>query len=85
MDVGIYSVYRLYKHTFFELMTGWLEAAPGRTVELRMFAQGLIMTDEPANIKAIMSTEVRLSIHGCERSMGMSDNHDSITVSPRAT
>lgn len=40
-------------------MTSWIEAVPGRTVELRMFAQGLIITDEPANIKAIMSTEVR--------------------------
>ena len=58
IDVGIQSVYRLYKHTFFELMSSWLEAVPGRTVELRMFAQGLTMTDEPANIKAIMSTEV---------------------------
>ncbi|KAL8968767.1 MAG: hypothetical protein Q9197_004701 [Variospora fuerteventurae] len=57
LDVGIQSVWRLFRHTFFELMTGWLEAAPGRTVEVRMFAQGLIMTDEPANIKAIMSTE----------------------------
>lgn len=57
VDVGIYSVYRLLRYTFFELMSSWLEAVPGRTVELRMFAQGLVMTDEPANIKAIMSTE----------------------------
>lgn len=49
-------------------MSSWLEAVPGRTVELRMFAQGLVMTDEPANIKAIMSTEVRVSNHGCEGS-----------------
>lgn len=64
-------------------MSSWLEAVPGRTVELRMFAQGLVMTDEPANIKAIMSTEVRVSNHGCEGSEKMSDNHDSMPVSVR--
>lgn len=57
MDVGIYSVYRLCRHTFFELMSSWIEAAPGRTCEMRMFAQGLIFTDDPANIKAFMSSK----------------------------
>ena len=33
-----------------------------------MFATGLLFTDEPANIKAIMSTEVRISRYECEGS-----------------
>lgn len=57
----MYSLYRFFKFTFFELVNSWLEAVPGRTVEMRMFGTGLIFTDEPANIKAIMSTEVRLA------------------------
>ncbi|XWW92938.1 hypothetical protein V2A60_000866 [Cordyceps javanica] len=57
LDVGIYSLYRFFTNTYFELVSGWLNASPGRTVEMRMFAQGLVFTDEPANIKAIMSTE----------------------------
>ncbi|KAL9044345.1 MAG: hypothetical protein Q9214_002512 [Letrouitia sp. 1 TL-2023] len=57
LDVGIYSVWCLLRNTFFELMVGWMDSVPGRTVELRMFASGLIVTDEPANLKAIMSTE----------------------------
>jgi hypothetical protein len=61
-------------------MAGWLDAVPGRTVELRMFGQGLTITDEPANIKAIMSTEVRVSNHGCEGSVETSDDHDSTPV-----
>ncbi|KAF4124354.1 Cytochrome p450 [Geosmithia morbida] len=57
IDLAVYSLYRFFKFTFFELVNSWLEAAPGRTVEMRMFGTGLIFTDEPANIKAIMSTE----------------------------
>lgn len=59
LDVGIYSLYRFFTNTYFDLVSAWLDASPGRTVEMRMFAQGLILTDELANIKAIiMSTEV---------------------------
>lgn len=57
LDVGIYSLYRFFTNTYFDLVSAWLDASPGRTVEMRMFSQGLILTDEPANIKAIMSTE----------------------------
>ncbi|KAK0379655.1 cytochrome P450 [Colletotrichum limetticola] len=57
IDLAVYSLYRFFKFTFFELVNSWLEAVPGRTVEMRMFGTGLIFTDEPANIKAIMSTE----------------------------
>ncbi|KAJ0159883.1 Cytochrome P450 52A13 [Colletotrichum tanaceti] len=57
IDLAVYSLYRFFRFTFFELVNSWLEAVPGRTVEMRMFGTGLIFTDEPANIKAIMSTE----------------------------
>ncbi|KAK4108074.1 cytochrome P450 [Canariomyces notabilis] len=57
IDLAIYSLYRFFHFTFFELVNSWLESVPGRTVEMRMFATGLLFTDEPANIKAIMSTE----------------------------
>lgn len=65
-------------------MAGWLDAVPGRTVELRMFGQGLTITDEPANIKAIMSTEVRVFNRGCEGSAKTSDDDDSTPVSAGA-
>lgn len=84
MDVGIYSVYRLCRHTFFELMSSWIEAAPGRTCEMRMFAQGLIFTDDPANIKAFMSSKVRTPNQESEISR-TSDNHDSSIVLVRGT
>ena len=58
MDVGIISIYRSFSYTFFELLSSWLDAVPGRTVELRIFAQGLLLVDEPLNIKPIMSIEV---------------------------
>ncbi|KAG5929809.1 hypothetical protein E4U42_004436 [Claviceps africana] len=57
IDIGLYSLYRFFTDTYFELMTRWLESSPGRTIEIRMFSQGLICTDEPDNIKAIMSTK----------------------------
>jgi hypothetical protein len=84
MDIGIYSVYRLLTHTFFELLVAWLDAVPGRTVELRMFAKGLIITDEPANIKGIMSTEVRVLTYGCDRSVDNINDCDSTPVSAGA-
>ncbi|KAL3418712.1 cytochrome P450 [Phlyctema vagabunda] len=56
-DVAITTIYNLHTHNFFELLVGWLNAVPGRTVELRMFGNGLIISDEPAIIKGIMSTE----------------------------
>ncbi|KAH7329708.1 cytochrome P450 [Stachybotrys elegans] len=57
IDVAIYSLYRFFTNTYFELISGWLASVPGRTVEVRMFGEGLIITEEPANIRAIMSTE----------------------------
>ncbi|KAI6093957.1 cytochrome P450 [Hypoxylon rubiginosum] len=56
LDLALYSLFRFFRYTFFELVCGWLDAAPGRTVELRMFGTGLIFTDAPENIKDIMST-----------------------------
>lgn len=58
LDLALYSLFRFFRYTFFELVCGWLDAAPGRTVELRMFGTGLIFTDAPENIKDIMSTRV---------------------------
>lgn len=58
IDLAIYSLYRFFRFTFFELVCTWLAAVPGHTAEARMFATGLIFTEEPANIKAIMSSNV---------------------------
>ncbi|KAI0878312.1 cytochrome P450 [Hypoxylon argillaceum] len=56
IDLALYSLFRFFRYTFFELVCSWLDAAPGRTVELRMFGTGLIFTDAPENIKDIMLT-----------------------------
>ncbi|KAL8383727.1 hypothetical protein RB599_006187 [Gaeumannomyces hyphopodioides] len=57
LDLAVYSMYRFLRFTFFELINTWCDAVPGHTVELRMLGTSLLFTDEPANIKAIMSTE----------------------------
>lgn len=57
-DLAIYSLYKFFRFEFFELVNSWLAAVPGRTVEIRMFGTGLFFTDEPDNIKQIMSSGV---------------------------
>jgi len=43
--------------TFFEYTREILDV-PGRTVQLNMLGGGLVLTDEPENIKAVMLTKV---------------------------
>ncbi|GAB1319605.1 hypothetical protein MFIFM68171_09815 [Madurella fahalii] len=57
IDLALYSLYKNARHSLFPLVSSWLDAVPGRTVEMRTFATGLIFTDEPANIKGIMQTK----------------------------
>ncbi|KAG8407444.1 hypothetical protein J3459_018496 [Metarhizium acridum] len=40
LDVGIYSLYRFFTNTYFELVSAWLDASPGRTVEMRVHRGG---------------------------------------------
>ncbi|KAI1159342.1 cytochrome P450 [Nemania serpens] len=56
LDLALYSLFRFFRYTFFELVCRWLDTAPGHTVELRMFGNGIIFTDAPENIKDIMLT-----------------------------
>lgn len=46
--------------TFFEFTREILDV-PGRTVQLNMLGGGLVLTDEPENIKAVMLTKVNYS------------------------
>jgi hypothetical protein len=51
---------RLTAFQLFEWTREILEV-PGRTVELYMMGTRLVLTDEPENLKAIMSTQVYLA------------------------
>ena len=50
-------VSRMRSCTFFEYTREILDV-PGRTVQLNMLGGGLVLTDEPENIKAVMLTKV---------------------------
>ena len=80
----VYCLYRFFNYTFFECVCTWLEAVPGRTVELRMFGSGLLFTDEPANLKAIQSTEVQYT-HSCLMFGRFSHSDDSGPALEEAT
>ncbi|KAL7914427.1 cytochrome P450 [Trichoderma velutinum] len=56
MDVAVTTAYALFTHSFLERVEKWLSAVPGRTVDLRTFGVSMFVTDEPDNIRAIMST-----------------------------
>jgi hypothetical protein len=50
-------IHKYYHNRFFEFTQEFLEV-PGRTVELVMVGQRMVVTDDPENIKAIMFTNV---------------------------
>jgi hypothetical protein len=50
-------VSRMRNCTFFEYTREILDV-PGRTVQLNMLGDRLVLTDEPENIKAVMFTKV---------------------------
>ncbi|KAI9774067.1 MAG: hypothetical protein M1840_005160 [Geoglossum simile] len=55
LDLGMKVIRRVLSHEFFELTQEFLDI-PGRTVEIHMMGNEMILTDEPENIRAIMST-----------------------------
>ena len=57
LDVLVTAINRLRKDTFIEWTRGILDV-PGHTVELRALGIELIITDNPDNIKAVLSTKV---------------------------
>jgi hypothetical protein len=57
MDLMVSAFRHLTSFQFFEWTREILQV-PGRTVELHMMGTRLILTDEPDNVKAIMSTQV---------------------------
>jgi hypothetical protein len=64
LDLGIKTIRRILSHEFFELTQEFLDV-PGHTVEVRMMGNEMIMTDEPENIRAVMSTNVLLPADFC--------------------
>ena len=57
LDLMWRVVSRMRSCTFFEYTREILDV-PGRTVQLNMLGGGLVLTDEPENIKAVMLTKV---------------------------
>jgi hypothetical protein len=59
LDVLIRAVKQIHADQFFEWGREILDV-PGRTVELRMLGLSIIMTDNPANVKTVLSAKVRM-------------------------
>ena len=57
------AIHRLTSFQFFEWTREILQV-PGRTVEFHMLGTRLVVTDEPENVKAIMSTQVCKELFG---------------------
>jgi len=56
LDVLVTAAKRIHADQFFEWGREILNV-PGRTVELSMLGISIVMTDDPSNIKAILSTK----------------------------
>jgi hypothetical protein len=57
-------MYRAFQHMRNHNLYEWTNEilqVPGRTVELNLMGSRMILTDNPENVKTIMSTQVRLS------------------------
>lgn len=52
------DLFRAFRNHKFHLWTQRHLAQHNHTMELRMFGQKLVMTDDPENIKAILETQV---------------------------
>jgi hypothetical protein len=55
-------VKQIHADQFFEWGRQVLDV-PGRTIELRMLGLSIIMTDNPANVKTVLSTKVGIHMH----------------------
>ena len=60
IDLFATAVSRLIRHDFFAWTRQILDV-PGRTVSLGMCGISLVITDDPENIKAVLSTKVCVS------------------------
>lgn len=57
-------MYRAFQHMRNHTLYEWTNEilqVPGRTVELNLMGSRMVLTDNPENVKTIMSTQVRLS------------------------